>query len=74
MDGGVGVRHWRLRAQGPARLPGHLTAYLVLQQDDELRAQDQALEPSWLHERRRMCRSPGTHPAVWAASCQRQDS
>lgn len=61
MDGGVGTGCWRCRAQGPARLLGHPTAYLVLEQDDELRAQDQALEPSWLHERRLICRGPGTH-------------
>lgn len=73
MEGGVGVRHWRLRP-GPARLPGRPAAYLVFQQDDELRAQDQALEPSGLHERRRICRGPGAHPAVWAASRQHRDS
>lgn len=74
MDGGAGTGRWRLRAQGPAWLLGHLMAYLVLEQDDELRAQDQALEPSWLHKRCLICRSPGTHPPVWATGRQRQDS
>lgn len=54
----MGTGCWRRRAQGPA--PGSWatpTAYLVLEQDDELRAQDQALEPSWLHETP-ICRGP----------------